>query len=180
MRGIKITFRAVSIAFTALLALLLACNLYFIAARALTGEHPTLFGYSTAVVVSGSMSGTIEVDDMVIIHRRDSYSCGDIITYKDNGSLVTHRIVEISEDGFYITKGDANNAVDSEPVSDDDVVGCVVFTIPKIGRLISALRTPFGMCCMVLVGIIFIEIPSLAEKLRAKKEVSYHGKHTKK
>lgn len=180
MRGIRIAVRAVSIALTAVLALLLVCNLYFIVARAITGEHPALFGYSTAIVVSGSMSGTIEVDDMVIIHRRNRYSCGDIITYKDNGSLVTHRIVEISEDGFYITKGDANNTVDLEPVPFDSVIGCVVLTIPKIGKLIYALRTPLGMCCIVLIGILLIEYPALAEKLRAEKEGSYHGKHIKK
>lgn len=171
MRGIKIAFRVVIIVLTAVLALLFVCNLYFIAARAITGEHPTLCGYSTAIVVSGSMSGTIEVDDMVIIHRRDSYSWGDIITYKDGENLVTHRIVEIFEDGSYITKGDANNTADSEPVPFDSVIGRVALTIPKIGRFISALRTPFGMCCLVLIGIFLIECPALAERLRAKKEV---------
>ena len=50
-------------ALTVLLALLLALNLYVLAAQRLFHvETPTVFGYSTAVVLTGSMSGTIEPD----------------------------------------------------------------------------------------------------------------------
>lgn len=177
MRGIKIAIRVARIALITILALLLMCNLYFIAARAITGEHPTLFGYSTAIVVSGSMSPTIEVDDMVIIHREDTYSCGDIITYKDGMSLVTHRIQEITDDG-YIPKGDANNTTD-ETVLPDSVVGRVVLEIPKIGKLVSGIRTPFGMCVILLIGVLLIEYPALSEKIKAKKAGGENdGKHT--
>lgn len=168
MRGIKIVARIVRIALITVLALVLACNLYFIAARAITGEHSTLFGYSTAIVISGSMSPAIEVDDMVIIHREDAYSRGDIITYKDGKSLVTHRIHEITQDG-YITKGDANNTTDGT-ISPDSVVGRVVTVIPKVGKLISFLRTPLGMCSIVLIGVLLIEYPALSEKIKAKKD----------
>lgn len=168
MRGIKIAACALRIALITVLALLLACNLYFIAARAITGEHPSLFGYSTAIVVSGSMSPEIEVDDMVVIHRENTYSCGEIITYKDGASLVTHRIHEITDDG-YITKGDANNT-DDGTISPDSVVGRVVLAIPKVGKLISAIRTPFGMLGIVLIGVLLIEFPALSEKIKAKKD----------
>lgn len=168
MRGIKIAVRVIRFALITVLALLLACNLYFIAARAITEEHPTLCGYSTAIVISGSMSPAIQVDDMVIIHRENAYSCGDIITYKDGASLVTHRIHEITEDG-YITKGDANNTTD-ETISPDSVVGRVVTVIPKVGKLISMIRTPLGMCGIVLIGVLLIEYPALSEKIKAKKD----------
>lgn len=152
MRGIKIAAGIGRAVLIAVLTLALMCNLYLMAARSLTGEQPTLFGYSTAVVVSGSMSGTIDVDDMVIIHRQNSYSDGDVITYiNSNSNLVTHRIYEVTKDG-YITKGDANNTPDKEIVTKDNVVGIVVMVIPKIGLLISALKTPLGMLCIVLAG----------------------------
>lgn len=179
MRVVKIALRVVKIVIIALLALLLACNLYALAARAITGEHPDLVGWSAAVVVSGSMSPAIEVDDMIIIHRKDSYSCGDIITYKDGGSLVTHRIHEIAEDGSYITKGDYNNTFDA-PVAPDSVVGSVILVIPKIGLIVSALRTPLGICVMLLIGFLLIEYPFLADKLRAKFNGGHHGGHSEK
>lgn len=179
MRGIKIAARILKITLTAALALLIMYNLCSMGIRAITGEHPTLFGYSTAIVVSGSMSPAIEVDDMVVIHRSDSYSRKDIITYKDGKSLVTHRIEEITEDG-YITKGDANNTTDAI-VSPDRVVGKVIFVIPKIGRLISALRTPLGMCGIVLIGGLLIAYPDLSDKIKAKKAGGKNdGRHTQK
>ncbi len=148
---------------TALLAVLLCCNLYLIGARALNrGQQPAVFGYSAAVVVSGSMSGTIEVNDMVIFHRESGYDPGDIITYKSGKTLVTHRIVEKTEEGF-ITRGDANNTPDREPVPMENVVGRVVLTVPGIGRLAGFLRTPLGMLCLVLAGLLMI-IPAQSGK----------------
>lgn len=170
MRGIKIAARIVRTALIAVLALVLMCNLYFIAARALTGEQPTLFGYSSAVVVSGSMSDTIDVDDMVIIHRQNSYSKDDIITYiNSNSNLVTHRIYEVTTDG-YITKGDANNTPDKEIVTKDNVVGSVVMIIPKVGMVSYALKTPLGMLCIVLVGGLLVWITSRQKESSQKQE----------
>lgn len=163
MRVVKIAARIIRIAFTTVLAFILACNLYFIGAKAVTGEHPVLFGWSMAVVVSGSMSPAIEVNDMVIIHYQDTYVCGDIIMYKDGNSLVTHRVEQVTETG-YITKGDANNTADP-PVSAERVVGKAVLVIPKVGRLSATVRTPLGICVLVLVGIVLIEMPAIAEKI---------------
>lgn len=170
MRTVKMVVRAVRVAFTSALALILVCNLYFIGVKSLTGEHPTLFGWSMAVVISGSMSPAIEVDDMVIIHRQSEYECGDVVMYKDGDSLVTHRVAEVTDTG-YITKGDANNTPDP-PIAADRVVGKTVLVIPKIGRLTSAARTPLGMCILVMIGIGLIEAPAIAEKVkkRAAKE----------
>ncbi len=168
MRGVKVVFQVLRIAFITVLALVLVCNLYFIVAKAVTGEHCTLFGWSSAVVLSGSMSPAIEVDDMIIIHRKSAYGCRDVITYKDGSALVTHRVEEITDTG-YITKGDANNTVDP-PVLSDAVVGKVVLVIPKVGRVTSFMRTPFGMCMLVFVGIGLIEAPAIAEKIKKKQE----------
>lgn len=181
MRRIKLIGRIVSIALTVVLAVLLACNLYLIAARAITGDpQPTVFGYSSAVVVSGSMSGAIEVNDMVICHREESYAPGDVITFKSGSSVVTHRIVKETQDGF-VTKGDANNTTDLEPVLPEQIIGRVVLVVPQVGQLIAALRTPLGMICLVLIGYILIAFPTLAERVRAKKTGGKnHGKHLEK
>lgn len=166
MRTVRIIARIVHITVISVLSFILACNLYFIIGKAVTGEHPTLLGWSSAVVVSGSMSPAIEVDDMVILHSQDAYTRGDIIMYKDGSSFVTHRVEEVTESG-YITKGDANNTVDP-PVHADCVVGKTVFVIPKVGRLTAALQTPLGMCVLVLVGIALVQAPDIIEKIRKR------------
>lgn len=164
MRAVKIIGRIFSSIVTLLLALLLAMNIYTIAARHFTGNiQPTVFGWSWAVVVSGSMSPEIEVDDLVVIHQQEEYTVGDIISYKSGQSLVTHRIVE-EQDGTYTTKGDFNNTVDTNPVDKENIVGRVVKIVPGVGRYLTFLRSPLGMTLMVLLGVGIIEIPRLIRK----------------
>lgn len=168
MSGIKIVGRIVSTVLTVILAALLICNLYTLAARWLFGQlQPTVFGYSTAVVISGSMSETIEVNDMVVIHRQDAYRTGDIITFEMDDTLVTHRIVAVAENGF-VTRGDANNTEDRYPVTGDRIIGKVVFVIPGVGWLINFCRTPLGMLCLVLVGLLLLELPAILEYIEKK------------
>lgn len=162
--------RILSALITAALALLLAANVYVIAARAVTGEpQPTVFGFSAAVVVTGSMSPAIEPGDLVVCRRSTDYAVGDVITFHSGASLVTHRIVGSTPDS-YITQGDANNVADADPVPNGAIVGRVVFTVPKLGIFIEKLRTPLGMTVLVLIGFALIELPKF-------KEV-YHGKHS--
>ena len=162
--------RVLSAIVTVILALLLAANVYVIAARAVTGEpQPTVFGFSAAVVVTGSMSPAIEPGDLVVCRSSADYAVGDVITFRSGASLVTHRIVGDTPDGF-TTKGDANNVADADPVPRGAVVGKVVFTVPKLGIFIEKLRTPLGMTVLVLIGFALIELPKF-------KEV-YHGKHS--
>ena len=162
--------RVLSAIVTVILALLLAANVYVIAARAVTGEpQPTVFGFSAAVVVTGSMSPAIEPGDLVVCRRSADYAVGDVITFRSGASLVTHRIVGSTPDS-YITQGDANNVADADPVPHSAVVGKVVFTVPKLGTFIEKLRTPLGMTVLVLIGFALIELPKF-------KEV-YHGKHS--
>lgn len=142
--------RALNIAVTALLTVLVAANLYVFAAREITGRaQPTVFGYAAAVVLSGSMEPAIHVNDMVVIHREAAYEPQDVILYGGGQSMVTHRIVEL-KDGVYITRGDSNNTNDPA-VLPEQVVGRVVLVIPKIGAAIGFMRTPLGMLLILTV-----------------------------
>ena len=169
MRGIKIAGRVLSTLLTVLLVLLLAFNLYTIIARAITGNpQPTMFGYSAAVVVSGSMEPTISIDDMVINHAQEQYAVGDIVTFQKDGLLVTHRITRTTENGF-ITKGDANNTEDLEQLLPEQIVGKVIWSIPNVGIIMEYLRTPLGMTCLVLIGFLLIAAPGWLERRKAEK-----------
>lgn len=179
-RAANLILRLFSGTLTVVLAVLLGCNLYVIGARFLGGvTQPEVFGYSTAVVVSGSMSGSIEVNDMVVIRRSDSYQTGDVISFESGSNLVTHRIVERTAEGF-ITKGDANNTPDREPVIMDQIVGKVVLVIPGIGKILEYLRTPLGMTCLVLVGFALVEFPVWFGKAEEGTPGRKGGKYAKK
>jgi len=171
MAGLKKALRLFNRGVTAILALLLGINLYIIGAR-LVGNNPqpAVFGWSWAVIISGSMEPEISVNDLVVVHKQKDYAVGDIITYKSESghSVITHRIVDITPEG-YITKGDANNAADFSPVEKSDVIGRVVKAVPNVGIFIDYLRTPLGMTCIVLLGLLLIEIPYLLAKGRKSK-----------
>lgn len=153
---------------TALLSLLLIANLYTVIARQITGEpQPSIFGWSSAVVISGSMEPDISVNDLIIVHKQSTYEVGDVITFKSNNSVVTHRVIE-KNDGYYTTKGDANNTQD-DPVSSEMVIGKVTATIPKLGLVIGYFRTPVGMICLILIGLLTVEIPYLIDRFKKEK-----------
>lgn len=114
-------------------------------------------GVEPSVIYSGSMQPALHVGDIVIIDKVETSSIqvGDIIQMitKDNITLV-HRVVEKSETGngiTFITKGDANDDPDIEPVLEQNVLGKAVFNIPKLGwvqifvnELFRALIKPFA------------------------------------
>lgn len=155
MRAVKAVLKIISAVITLALALLLAGNIYVIAARALTGEQmPELFGFSSAVVVTGSMSPAIEAGDFIVCRESAGYRPGDIITFRSGGSMVTHRITGTADGGF-ITKGDANNTEDIAPVAAENVVGIYKARIPALGDVAMFMQKPVGMA-------IFIGIPVLA------------------
>jgi signal peptidase len=102
---------------------------------------PKATGAKPLTVLSGSMSGTYDIGDVVIVRPVDpaKLQVGDVITFQpvsDNPNLTTHRIVELtygSEGTQFITKGDANGAIDLEPVTPEQVKGEVWYSVPVVG-----------------------------------------------
>lgn len=136
-----------------LVSLLIGVSLFFANAKmVLHKQLPTIGGYGQAVVLSGSMSPAIEVNDLLIIKKCDTYKKGDIITFVDyTNDLVTHRIVAISEEEV-LTKGDANNITD-KPFEPERIQGKVIKIIPKAGRIVSLLQNPV---IVVMIVALFI------------------------
>lgn len=175
---LKYTGKTFQILCTAILALLLGCNLYLLAASYFGGQTaPSVFGYSTAILTSGSMEPALCVNDLILIHRQSTYEEGDIITFADGESLVTHRIIE-KDRNSYRTQGDANNSADSTPVSRESIKGKVILRVPGAGKLIYALRTPAGMTALIFIGLLLIELPYFSQKhhCQTDREESEHEK----
>ena len=157
---------AVGVALCVIFGFLLVCNLTIIIKGALFPEKPpSVLGLTPMVVLSGSMSGEaedhIEVGDLVFVGRADpeELEVGDVIAYMNGGATVTHRItaIDTNTDGdlLFTTKGDANNAEDTTPVTEEQLVEIYRWRIPKVGDFALFLQTPLGM-------LLFVGVPVLA------------------
>lgn len=94
--------------------------------------------YKMIVIVTGSMTGTIDKGDAVIYRTYDGQTLqtDDVIVFEKDGALIVHRIVDITNrDGEirYSTKGDANDSVDSGYITDGQIVGLVKLKIINMG-----------------------------------------------
>ena len=98
---------------------------------------PPLFGWSPIAVTSGSMEPHIGPGDLVFVESSDGHdlSPGTVIVFDGpTGDRVTHRIVDVTPDGEYVTRGDAGSRIDSTPVAPSDVEGVGRMIVPEIGR----------------------------------------------
>ena len=145
---------------------MLICNLTIIIKGTIDPERPpAVLGTTPLVVLSGSMSGDapdhIEVGDLIFVGKAEAedLEVGNIIAFMQGKSVVTHRIIEIQtgENGelLFYTQGDANNAPDQRPVTENELVGIYKGRIPKVGDFAMFMQTPLGM-------VIFIGIPLAA------------------
>jgi len=151
-----------------LLASLLAYNLYTSAARASGQALPKLFGFSGAVIISGSMSGVIEIDDVVIAREQPVYAPGDVILFQDpGGSVVCHRIVRETEAGF-ITKGTANNVEDRHPTPPQRVFGKVIWVLPRAGLAQRYVRSPLGRIAVILAAAAMVMLSFVGRNKRTR------------
>lgn len=117
-------------------------------------SYVNYFGYTFFEVASGSMSPSIEVNDLVIIKLNDNkYKTSDIITYINGKDYITHRIYSINNDEI-ITKGDNNNSVDS-PISKKDILGKVIYIIPEFGIWRNVILNPKVIISLFITIILF-------------------------
>ena len=116
------------------------CVYTFFTVDIMKKDYANVFGYTYFTVSTGSMSGTIEVNDVIFVKITDKAIVGDVITFKNKkGEIITHRVVQKLAD-TYITQGDVNNVAD-DPVPKEDVIGKVKYVISPsfILKLIAVL-----------------------------------------
>lgn len=141
----------------AILGLLLGINVFLANARAFgRNQLPMPFDTGIAVVLSGSMSPALELDDLIVVRKAADYVLGDIVVYQTARGLVVHRIVAVEPEGI-VTQGDANNTADS-PIDAAAIQGKVVARIPNMGRLLSVMRSPLGILSILALAFGLIEL----------------------
>lgn len=161
--------KTINIIITSLTVIIFALSLYIIIGSATAIKNNELFrifGYSYAVVPTGSMQGegpdNFNPGDVVLIYNAsfEELNIGDIIVFKseDDSKLIIHRIIAGDENG-YVTKGDNNQLQDFGLVTVDNYRGRYQshFEFFGIGLWLTDVRTIIlgGVIVILFISIIY-------------------------
>lgn len=157
---------------------ILALNLTLIAKSYMNeDEVPSVGGYFPLIVLTDSMYPVIESGDLIICHTEDpeNVQVGDVISFFDpagNGtSIVTHRVLEVIEDGGlkYRTQGDNNNTEDRVLVPEENLVGVYQSRIGGAGHIAMFMQSTTGLIiCVVLPIILLVTYDVVRRKIYEK------------
>ena len=124
---------------------------------------PGMFGFHMYHVLSGSMEPAVPVGSLLYVRSVEPGDVEeeDIIAFygalEDSG-IITHRVVKNNVvSGTFITKGDANEKEDPEPVFYDAFIGKAVLTIPYMGRVLTimtSLEGKISAACIIGMGVV--------------------------
>ncbi len=111
-------------------------------------------GYNLYFVRSESMTPAIKMGDAVITGPLGGWlskiQVGKVVTIEVDKYTVTHRIWKIDGDTI-VTKGDANEDPDPNPITAANIKGVMLFKIPFIGFLAGFIRTKLGWFLTILI-----------------------------
>lgn len=128
----------------------------------------TIGATQSYVVMSGSMSPTIDTGDVIFVYERDpsTIQVGDVVTYDRGGEdteVTTHRVVDVvtSDDGerLFVTKGDANEEPDRYRVPGDAVIGVMPTQglppahVPYLGHALLFAQSKLGIALLVFLPV---------------------------
>ncbi len=119
------------------------------------------FGIKTAIVLTGSMEPTLNIDDFVILRElKGRVNVNDIVSYKRPGEKteVLHRVVRVDKN-IVITKGDANNKED-DPIDVMQITGVYVRKVKYLGKIIPFFTKPLGVSFTVTLFLIILLFPT--------------------
>lgn len=172
----------VAILICLLLLPILIANLVIIVKGSLNpDEIPTVMGYAPMAVITESMTTSkkdaIRAGDLVVAKKTDvdKLKIGDIIMFKNNKTAVIHRIAGYDEETkSFITKGDANNTEDLDPVPKNNIIGQYMFRVPRVGEYILFSKTPLGMLlCIGIPILLFLGYDFFVKHANRRRKVNH-------
>lgn len=133
-----------------------------------SGKFPSFLNINMEIytISSKSMEPRLHVNDIIVVkkgYKNEEYKIGNIITYINrDGEYITHRIDKIVSADLqraYITKGDNNNTVDMDIVKYNDIIGKVVYTMPRFGVIMKLLKNQgfFSLCIFILILVVIYD-----------------------
>jgi signal peptidase len=130
---------------------------------------PRAFGWSTLVVLSGSMEPAMPAGGLAFVEPLggDAVQVGDVVTYHRpdrDETLVSHRVHAISDhlgEPTIWTIGDANESPDPWAVTQGQITGRVRFTLPFLGNVSRDVRTARGVMWVIAPLAAFVVLTEL-------------------
>lgn len=163
-----------------IILIILTYNIILVAISNINTEKGmSLFGCEAYIIKTNSMEPSIENGDVVITKKvpEEKIQVGDIITFKQDADIITHRISRIEEENEkkYITKGDNNNVEDSSKITYQEIKGKEIITIPYLGKIINILQNKIVFWIILLIILIMcfykIQKQEKSEIRREKKKI---------
>ena len=127
-------------------------------------------------IISESMEPTFYKDDLAIVQkcRANELKVGDIITFKQNDRIISHRILKITKEKGeekFSTKGDNNDVQDKEQVEKQNIYGKVLFTIPKLGKAVHYIQNARGFINIFIFIVIVYFLISLRDNQKNNRKI---------
>ena len=146
------------------LVIILIFNLIIIfKSKKYSNEVPSIFGYKPFIVMSGSMKDEFDTGDLVIVKNTDPklLKVNDVIAYRKDDYVVTHRIVSVIEkenDYCFKTKGDNNNINDEGIVCSSEIEGKYIKKYAYVGSIILFIQDPYVLISTIVIIILSFTI----------------------
>lgn len=137
-----------------------------------TGEQVFILGYRPIYVMTGSMEPYMMTDSICMTKKVDSHDelqVGDVVTFSvyseaaNRKLMITHRIIDIADDGTIQTKGDNNNAPDDFQIHINDIYSKVVGVWNGFASIVHYFESPKGIPT-VIGFVVAIALATVAVK----------------
>lgn len=145
--------RNIVVAIPAIIFVLAIILIFKISFSLQKGEVPKVFGLTFMEVQTGSMEPEIHRYDFIVNKEKKEYHVGDVVSFsytlRKTGEKITmtHRIIDMREDGTIVLQGDAVvadsnyetalNEDQIQEITSDKIIGKVIYRSSRIGKLFT-------------------------------------------
>ena len=166
------------IGYTVIIALM--AIVAFIMFSNMSGKATFIFGKTAMWVKTQSMSPEIPEKSYILVRQATAsdVKVGDVIVFISSdpsiaGSYNTHRVLEISENGEFVTKGDNNLVADQYTAKPQNVIGIYERNLPVMTAFGRVMSTTLGIMItftMIFVIFLIIYVPDMMKISKRRTE----------
>lgn len=176
---------AIGIIFVTIIIMVIICDITLVTKSFFNpNKMPSFLGLKSLIIISESMEPTIMPNDAIFVKEtsQSELNVGDIISFKEDNFINTHRIVEVvNENGSikYRTKGDNNKRYDRDLVSYNQIEGKYMFKIPRIGAFIEFVKKQETLIALLITLILILIYQTISNRKileNSKKSYEYRKK----